>query len=619
MRRNKGLLVMLLVLLLALCGGCRKKEFSYYAYTGNVTVNIGIGYEGIVQEGFPLPVMVHVEGEYASSGKWCVLSVPTNEADYYSYRVELDQTDHQDICYAIPVAQGSSQLVVELWDEQQNVIYSRTCTYRTQSDWQSMILSGRLDEQTDSISWPQSIATEERELVCKCIIFNGHSPFTEAQAYQMLDFLVTDSEMLSGLSGQAQQAMEEWIRQGGCLIVENSQSDVVLGDIQLSGLQQMDYPVNESIVLSRYFCENGMIWNLDQSLSQLFPRITDYQKEQLILSFARGSSGLYTADPDSNPIIHQEQQLTQILAAEQIVAQSPNVWAYLILLAVYLVIAIPVLYLLLLRKQQVGWFRPAVCVLALFFFGVIYLAGSRTRFSEPFLRCLTILQQEEGGFREELYVRAQAPFNTQYAIAASPAYQVRAVQDHLDWKQDNTGSSQKHTAELVRLEDQTQITLRNLVAFSSRYFRLEQHDLSLPQLQGSVKATLSGETDGSGMLTDMTNATELTLQSAVVVLGDLLYLVENWKPGETLDWTGENNRIHPMSKRQFLEGGFKNRGDWKGRLSEYYSNLIQNQGEDSLYVMAEIAYEPNWQMEGGYQTVYDTILLLKPEFTEKEE
>ena len=68
------------------------------------------------------------------------------------------------------------------------------------------------------------------------------------------------------------------------------------------------------------------------------------------------------------------------------------------------------------------------------------------------------------------------------------------------------------------------------------------------------------------------NNTEYELISAVVNTGNELALIEHWKPGETIDLETEqqNGRVHMMTKDQFSEGAYKNRGQWIGKLADYY-------------------------------------------------
>ena len=71
-------LFLTIVLCLLAAGGCKSaSERMYRAYSGKVSVSLGLGREGILVEEHPFPVTVHVDGDYAKEGSSCVLTVPT--------------------------------------------------------------------------------------------------------------------------------------------------------------------------------------------------------------------------------------------------------------------------------------------------------------------------------------------------------------------------------------------------------------------------------------------------------------------------------------------------------------------------------------------------------------
>ena len=79
-----------IILCLLTAGGCKNaSKRAYRAYSGTVSVSLGLGREGILVEEHPFPVTVHVDGDYAKEGSSCVLTVPTNASDYYAYRKPL--------------------------------------------------------------------------------------------------------------------------------------------------------------------------------------------------------------------------------------------------------------------------------------------------------------------------------------------------------------------------------------------------------------------------------------------------------------------------------------------------------------------------------------------------
>ena len=187
-------LLMLLTITLCLltADGCKNvSKHMYRAYSGTVSVSLGFGREGILVEEHPLPVTVHVDGDYAKEGGTCVLTVPTNASDYYAYRKSLSDENEQTISFIVPAAKYSSQITIELLDSYERVIYSRTCTYQAYDEWQNMLLAGHMGRQTDTVSWPEQIKRSDlgTAVSVRTVTLTEDNLYTEKEGYGMLDFL----------------------------------------------------------------------------------------------------------------------------------------------------------------------------------------------------------------------------------------------------------------------------------------------------------------------------------------------------------------------------------------------------------------------------------------------
>ena len=94
-------------------------------------------------------------------------------------------------------------------------------------------------------------------------------------------------------------------------------------------------------------------------------------------------------------------------------------------------------------------------------------------------------------------------------------------------------------------------------------------------------------------------------------MGDELALIEHWQSGERIDLEEEqkNGRVHMMTKDQFSDGAYLNRGQWIGNLSDYYEYFLYADVRE-LSVMAQIDYTPTLQEYTDYPMENDTILRL---------
>ncbi len=594
-------------------GGCKSSSRrTYRTYSGNVSVSLGLGREGILVEENPFPVTVHIDGEYAEEGSWCVLTVPTNASDYYAYREPLSEKRSQTISFIVPAAKYSSQVTLEILDSDEHVIYSRTITYQAYDEWQNMILAGQLGTQTDSVSWPDEITRADlgTKITVRNVTLTEDNLYSQKEGYNMLDFLAIDVSYFEGLDEAVQKAMLAWVKSGGTLVFQGSGGWSALQRMGVSDFgDSKNFSAGGNIKLLYRTLGNGKVWFLNGTLSQTAAHLTDDRKTTLLKALSDGASGSYSEDY-SSLTVYEKSPLIDRIKAHKSSAETPKVWQYVAILVFYLAVGIPGIYFFVRRKKKIRWFRPLVCLLAVGFSILIFIAGSNTRYSRPFLRSLTVLSDEnceENRLTELVYTGVQAPFNSSYELSLSPAYGINAIMDEYYWGSgtQNGAVNAKRVVSLSFYDNQTVLSMENLTAFSSRYFELQKNIMGIGTITGTVT------NNASGLFGTLVNNTKYELTSAVVNVGDELALIEHWQAGETIDLEAEqkSGRVHMMTRDQFSDGAYRNRGQWIGQLSDYYEYFLYTKSNQTA-VMAQIDYTPVLQKYTDYPVENDTILRL---------
>ena len=400
-----------IVLCLITAGGCKNaSKRAYRAYSGTVSVSLGLGREGILVEEHPFPVTVHVDGDYAKEGKTCVLTVPTNASDYYAYRKPLSEESEQTISFIVPAAKYSSQITIELLDSDERVIYSRTCTYQAYDEWQNMLLAGHMGKQTDTVSWPEQIKRSDlgTAVSVRTVTLTEDNLYTEKEGYGMLDFLSVDVAYFEELSSDVKNALLDWVKEGGTIVFEGSGGWTALQKMNINGFgSSKTFSAGSNQKLLYRSLGDGSVWFLGKTLSQTVSRLTDERKSQFILILSKGASGSYSED-FSSLSGYENSSLLYRLRTHKSSAETPKVWIYVAILILYLVVGIPGIYLLMRKKKRIRWFRPLVCLLAACFSILIFIVGTSTRYSRPFIRSLTVLSDEnsrENENSETIYMR----------------------------------------------------------------------------------------------------------------------------------------------------------------------------------------------------------------------
>ena len=366
-------------------------------------------------------------------------------------------------------------------------------------------------------------------------------------------------------------ALLDWVKEGGTIVFEGSGGWTALQKMNINGFgSSKTFSAGSNQKLLYRSLGDGSVWFLGKTLSQTVSRLTDERKSQFILILSKGASGSYSEDFSSLSVYENSS----------------------------------LLYRLRTHKSS------AVCLLAACFSILIFIVGTSTRYSRPFIRSLTVLSDEnsrENENSETIYTSIQAPFNSSYEVSINPAYHVTSLMEEYYWGSgtQNGTVNAKRVVSFDFSKEQTLLSLENLTAFSSRCFALGNNISGIGTITGTV------EENASGVFGTLVNNTEYELISAVVNTGNELALIEHWKPGETIDLETEqqNGRVHMMTKDQFSEGAYKNRGQWIGKLADYYEYYLYTKKEQ-LYVMAQIDYMPAIQQYTDYPVENDTIICL---------
>ena len=596
----------------ALTGCTSSARRTYRAYSGSVNVSLGLGREGILVEELPFPVTVNIEGDYAEEGSWCVLTVPTNASDYYTYRMPLSEESSQKLSFIVPAAKYSSQITIELLDSEEHVIYSRTSTYQAYDEWQNMILVGQMGTDTDTVSWPDEVThgNLNSTVTVREVTLTEENQYTQKEGYEMLDFLTMDISYFETLDADVQNALLEWVKEGGTIGFQGLGTWSMLQRMGVMGFgKARNYSAGVNIKLLYRTYGKGTIWSLGDTLSQTVARLTDNRKSELLKALSAGTSGSYSEDYSSFSV-YNDASLMYRIRQHKTSAETPDVWLYVAFLCIYLGIGIPGVYAFVRRKRRIRWFRPLVCVLAVGFSLLIFIAGTDTRYSRPFLKTLTVISNEncqENECTRTVYAGIQAPFNSNYEISFYPEYSIEAIQDEFYWGSNtqNGAVNAKRVAGIRFQEDQTLITMENLTAFSSRYFRFQMSTGGSDSITGTVSQATSGL---SGTLV---NNSSYQLNDVVINAGDQLALLDSWMAGETIDLEEEqkNGRVHMMTRDQFFDGAYKNRGDWDASLSDYYEYFLYTKSDQSA-VMGWIDETMSIQKYTDYPMENDTIVRL---------
>lgn len=603
---NRIICIAMFFLLAVLTAGCSSKEALYYNYTGNVSVSLGMGAQSCIVSQMPVPVSVTVEGEYSVKAAWCELVVPAENSDFNSYRKRMTSSNSQTIEFVVPAADGSTQLMVNLLDEDEIIFYSRTCTYQFTAA--EGILVGSIKAETDTVPWPEAITEGDESIAVNTVALTSSNILSDESAYSMFDFIVIDEASFEGLNDEQKSAIGWWVEGGGCIIIEGAAWTPKINNIaNLKLLDWNSFSINSRVVFYISELGSGSVWYSREALSQATPLLSDSEKEELLKKLAGGTSGCYS-EPQTTILAQREQELTEVIANKGTASKKPAVWTYVLLVAFFIAIVLPTIYIIFHRVSMLSLMRPVMCLAACVFAGLIYLVGTQTRFTEPFIQGVAFRQYDGDYEKESAYVSIQAPFNSSFDINISSQYSVRSVFGDLNWMLQTYSSMDRRTVSILENES-VDITISDLVAFTPRYFCLERACES----ESRIVCISTLDSNAGGWI--LKNNLGFDLTSVILMYKNQIYLVNEWKAGDEINTLSglSNGSIQSMTKLQFEEGGYKNRAGWDSGIAEYYCFLLKSwqESSDEIYAAGVCDGELSFQGSTDYYVSAETIAWAK--------
>lgn len=543
---------------------------------GDLSFQVEYGFEGSAKGGRYLPVEVAIDnaGSRPVTGS---LRIQTMESDdtIYRYDYEADVAAHDQVVLReyIPLGSRARQLYVSYVDSQGAELAGQRIRLNVSLDVPELFI-GVLSDQPETLRYLDGVGVSYSTLRTRTFEMEEDDFPRDETGLNLLDVLVVNNYKLRNLSEEQTAAIMDWVHSGGVLILGTGERvDDTLGrfapellddSYSVPQLRQVDLgeSYDQTLALEGVMeiaCVDIPLHGGNVILSSNgFPLLTAAAKEQGLIgvaafdladiaSFCERQSGYVDALLTSLLGESRISRLAQVAysgnsgrfwSVQSLINTSnlerlPRLLPYAVVLALYLLIMGPLLYVFLRNRELQIYYRRGVLVLSLVFSVVVYLMGTQTRFRSTFYTYATIQDVTEDYVSDSTYVNIRNPYNTPYQVRLNPSYSILPV-TRTSWnrgsqEQEFTGSescqiviSRKH-GELV-LEGQ------NIAAFSPRYFQMGRKTVNTDHVGITGEAHyFEGHLSGS-----ITNRFPFPLENAALILyGNVVYL-GRLEPQETV-------------------------------------------------------------------------------------
>ena len=221
----------------------------------------------------------------------------------------------------------------------------------------------------------------------------------------------------------------------------------------------------------------------------------------------------------------------------------PKVGKYIAILAIYVIIVGPVLFIVLkkLDKRSLTWIL--VPSFSLIFTALVYVVGSDTRINEPYVGYVEILSfEEENIVQDNVYFALTAPYNNRYKVDIDNKYQVVQLSDSSSrYMYSNRKATEPNLDRYLTAinygTEKTTLEVNRNAAFTPIYYYSKNH------YSFENKITLDIHYEGDEVYGSITNGFQFDITNALLKCDGFVINIGTIKQGETIDIKDKESQI----------------------------------------------------------------------------
>lgn len=432
--------------------------------------------------------------------------------------LELEPGQRKTVTFTLPMTGCAPFVKIQLIgaDGQIQAEKDFSLSVRTSS---GEFLAGVLTDDPTGMQYLDGLRTSAYSSVSLAAVLLDETTLEDTRAgLDMLDMLLVQDFDTDRLRTEQKEAIKRWVRDGGVLVQGGRQKAAdVAGtepEIEHYGAGRIvTYPwrlaLREEELSDTDLCGQMLLQNCfsGQQLEEADPRVTQAADDYWVVSG----------------------ELTGV-SMEHI----PKTGRYVVVLAVYVLLAGPAVYLFLKKLHGRKYIWGCVGVLAILFSGIVFVMGSRTRFNAPFVNYVRKIDLMPGVKDEKVNFSVRAPYNTAYSIYVNQDYDLMPVCDTAYYGaayMDAVPDFSRESMQIAYGETENVLSMESDRAFTAKYVqasRTEKTDADFG-VQGEL-CYFDGALTGT-----LVNRTSYDLTDVFLIFQNHLVYVEQFPAGGSLD------------------------------------------------------------------------------------
>ena len=481
-------------------------------------IEVEYGYGNSAKGGRNLPLNVVLRNDEVGQFKGTV-EILTRQSDNsvyaYDYPLAIPPGETVSSEMTVPIGAGSDQLAVRVLKEDGTVSAMKRVKLNI-STTPPEIFIGLLSDRPQDLQYFNEASVNYGQLRTRAFTLRPEEFPVNRARLDMLDVIVVSSFRMSKLSVDQTRALMQWMREGGVLLLgtgervddtlgqfapeflEDMYEPPVMTELSMSVLQSLDTPGSSEIALPlvNFSLHGGstvmsadtvpLISAVNKGTGILAAASFDFADTaeyaaghssftDVVLTRTLGESRLEKLVSEAYGTEYDEYWSAQSLIDAGVQKSLPDTAVFGGILALYLLLLGPVLWMLLKRAGRTILYRRFAAALSLVFAGILYAAGSSSRLKETFCTYARIREAGEATVNETAYLNLRNPVSGSYQVMIPDPYTVTPLTNALNQGRPDTVTGEEDVH--VRISGGNggkQISVTNAGAFESSFFRLEK-------------------------------------------------------------------------------------------------------------------------------------------------
>ncbi|TCK98701.1 hypothetical protein EDC19_1134 [Natranaerovirga hydrolytica] len=435
--RKKSLLLLIVILLTT--------TFSGVMVNGqeDVEVSATYGFDSYVKFNKNMPVRVEVINNGSNFEGYIEIVVEREHQRNIAYRKEMSfpENSTREVTMYLPAISNMDRLQIEVKNHRDQLIKSNTLRLNGRRFVTDNLLIGILTEDYfNTLSYMNhEIVSDQMLFDTSLVELNSDELPEDVIGYEALDVIVINNYDTTRLDTRQYEALKAWVENGGTLIIGTGptysktlaifEDDFLSGEIRSSQTREthLDLEGNDIITLD---IQNIVFNEGEQYFDDL---VTIMPKGAGSVAIALFDLGLEPMLSYQNNMLFSEELLkiaipnTTLNANERIRYGGNSIWrlndllsivptenvpnmAFLLtIILIYIIIIAPIVYIVAKKLDKREWLWLIVPAFSVIFTGIIFLFGTGTRFTEPFVNRANIVTLKDDTSHMETYIAAISP------------------------------------------------------------------------------------------------------------------------------------------------------------------------------------------------------------------